>query len=105
MSTTNSVLVTGTGSDAITFTSYSSPAFYFLDDVSLVNTSLTSVPEPATLALLLVVCGSFSSAPGPVTFNGKGRIPGAGPTPTAYPGLMTEPLARRATSLPPLSNT
>jgi hypothetical protein len=44
--------VVGTGSDTITFTSYNTPAYYFLDDVSLVDTSSGAAPEPATMALL-----------------------------------------------------
>jgi hypothetical protein len=49
--------VTGTGSDTITFTSYNTPSFYYLDDVSLVGSGV-SVPEPASfipLALLVMV--------------------------------------------------
>ncbi len=40
--------VTGTGSDTITFTSYNSPSFYYLDDVILVSNGVIATPEPAT---------------------------------------------------------
>lgn len=41
--------VTGSGSDTITFTSYSTPAYYYLADVSV---SATTVPEPWSLGLM-----------------------------------------------------
>jgi hypothetical protein len=51
--TLESFTVTGTGSDTITFTSYNTPSFYYLADVSLVSTGVTStMPEPGTLVLL-----------------------------------------------------
>jgi hypothetical protein len=46
--------VTGTGSDTITFTAYNSPSYYYLADVSLVDTgvSVSGTPEPGTLLLM-----------------------------------------------------
>jgi hypothetical protein len=46
---------TGTGSDSITFTSYNTPDWYYLDDVSVVETAgppTSSAPEPSSLMLL-----------------------------------------------------
>ena len=45
----------GTGSDSITFTSYNTPNFYYLDDVSVVETAgppTSSAPEPSSVMLL-----------------------------------------------------
>jgi len=50
--TLESFTVTGTGSDTITFTSYNTPSFYYLADVSLVSTGVTATPEPGTFFLL-----------------------------------------------------
>jgi hypothetical protein len=46
--------VTGTGSDSITFTAYNTPNFYYLDDVSVVETAgpTSSTPEPSGVILL-----------------------------------------------------
>jgi hypothetical protein len=60
-----SFAVTGTGSDTITFTSYNTPSFYYLDDVSLVSNGVSAVPEPSTLipmAALIVVLFSARQA-------------------------------------------
>jgi hypothetical protein len=56
---------TGTGSDSITFTSYNTPNFYYLDDVSVVETAgppSPSVPEPTTVLLMglgIATLGAF----------------------------------------------
>jgi hypothetical protein len=52
-----SYTVVGTGSDSITFTSYNSPSWFYLDDVELVDTGVNVggspvVPEPSSLVLL-----------------------------------------------------
>jgi hypothetical protein len=45
--------VTGSGSDTITFTSYNSPNYYYLADVSLVDNGAPNVvPEPGTVVLM-----------------------------------------------------
>jgi hypothetical protein len=51
--------VIGTGSDSITFTAYNSPSYYYLDDVSLVETAgpPTGTPEPASFILLALGTG------------------------------------------------
>jgi hypothetical protein len=49
-----SFVVTGTGSDTITFTSYNTPSYYYLDDVSLVSNAVSTVPEPSTLIPTMV---------------------------------------------------
>jgi hypothetical protein len=52
--TLESFTVTGTGSDSMIFTSYNSPNWYYLADVSLVDTgvNVSTTPEPGTLLLL-----------------------------------------------------
>jgi len=49
-----SLTVTGTGADSIIFTSYNTPDYYYLADVSLVDTgvNVSATPEPGTLLLL-----------------------------------------------------
>ncbi|HZL27427.1 MAG TPA: PEP-CTERM sorting domain-containing protein [Acidobacteriaceae bacterium] len=49
-----SYLVLGTGSDTIRFAAYSSPGFFLLDDVSVVEVPATppAVPEPSSIVLL-----------------------------------------------------
>jgi PEP-CTERM motif len=48
--------VVGTGSDSITFTSYNTPSYFYLDDVEFVGNPATipppAVPEPSSLLLL-----------------------------------------------------
>ncbi len=52
--------VTGTGSNTITFTSYNSPSYYYLDDVILVGTGVVATPEPATeIPLALGLAGLY----------------------------------------------
>jgi PEP-CTERM motif len=61
-----SFTVVGTGSDSITFTSYNTPSFFFLDDVEFIGqgipTQPSTVPEPGSFVLLGTglagVCGS-----------------------------------------------
>ncbi len=43
-------IVTGTGSDTLTFEGYNGPSWYLLSDVSVSNTS--PIPEPSSLLLL-----------------------------------------------------
>jgi hypothetical protein len=51
--TQESFSVTGTGSDTITFTSVNGPNWYYLDDVSVVETAgPSSTPEPASMFLM-----------------------------------------------------
>jgi hypothetical protein len=50
--TLESFTVTGTGSDTITFTSYNTPSYYYLADVSLVPIGVTATPEPRTIGLM-----------------------------------------------------
>ncbi len=52
--TLESFTVTGTGADSIIFTAYNSPSYYYLADVSLVDTgvNISATPEPCTLMLL-----------------------------------------------------
>ena len=63
--TLESFTVVGTGSDTITFTSYNTPNFYYLADVSLVDIGSATAPEPGSLALMgagivLVVFARFA---------------------------------------------
>jgi hypothetical protein len=44
---------TGTGSDTLSFLADTNPAEWYLDDVSVVGTSLSATPEPGSLALLV----------------------------------------------------
>jgi hypothetical protein len=61
-----SYTVVGTGSDSITFTSYNTPGFFYLDDVEVVGSGVSTppaVPEPGSFVLLGTgLAGALGSA-------------------------------------------
>lgn len=54
-----SVVVDATGSDTLVFSAYNDPAYTYLDNVSL---TATTVPEPASIALLLTALSGLGAA-------------------------------------------
>jgi hypothetical protein len=50
--TLNTFTVTGTGSDTLRFSYFDNPSYLGLDDVSVTQTTMNAVPEPASLSLL-----------------------------------------------------
>lgn len=57
-----SFLVTGTGSDTLTFQETDVPSWMALDDISLTPNEVGAVPEPATWAMMLLGFGAIGAA-------------------------------------------